>query len=216
MLSMLEEIVLLAIDEGTGKLRGAEGYRIGYALAGAVFFDLALGKHIDTGTKDVQLFNAGPSGNEVNDFILKEMQQHPEVTTVRSWMEHMQSYGEYFEEAAIKKLIERGILKHEKSKLLWVIDVDRFPMVDDKPQRYVKLRLAQAVMGDAIPDSRDVMLLSLANVCGLLGLFLSEEELKHRRERIDVLCGLETISRTVADAIAELDQHIKSASIVGL
>ena len=40
MLSMLEEVVLLAVDEKTGGLRSTREFGTAYALVGAVFFDL--------------------------------------------------------------------------------------------------------------------------------------------------------------------------------
>jgi hypothetical protein len=69
----------------------------------------------------------------------------------------------------------------------------------------VKSRLAQAILTDDIPDTRDIMLVSIAEQCGLLGYVLSDTQLVSRQQRIETLCNLETISRKVADAIAGLD-----------
>ena len=55
------------------------------------------------------------------------------------------------------------------------------------------------------------MLVSLAEPCGLLGYVLSESELAARRDRIRMLCNLETISRKVADAILSLETALRSA-----
>jgi hypothetical protein len=53
------------------------------------------------------------------------------------------------------------------------------------------------------------MLVSIAEPCGLLGYVLSESALALRRQRIQMLCNLETISRTVTDAIAELESRVR-------
>jgi len=81
-------------------------------------------------------------------------------------------------------------------------------MVDNQPQQHVKLRLAQAILTDTIPDTRDIMLVSIAEPCGLLEYVLSSTQIDSRRERIQLLCTLETISRKVADAIAGLDSTV--------
>jgi hypothetical protein len=47
MLSMLEEVVLLAVDEKSGGLRSTREFGTAYALVGAVFFALALAGKID-------------------------------------------------------------------------------------------------------------------------------------------------------------------------
>jgi golgi phosphoprotein 3 len=211
MLSMLEEVVLLAVDTNTGKMRASYNFGSGYALAGALFFDLALGKKIDTDVKEVHVINTLPEGNPAVDMVLDAIVKNPQSKTVKSWIEYLAGQHEVLENAALQMLIEKGILKHEKSKLLWMIDVERFPVVDDKPQQHVKVRLAQAILDDTIPRTRDIMLVSIAEASGLLNLVLSDEELRKRQERINALCGFETISRTVAEAIYELAEHIRWA-----
>lgn len=106
-------------------------------------------------------------------------------------------------------MIGQRILRHEKSKLLWIVDVERFPLVDNQPQQHVTLRLAQAIIGDHIPQTRDIMLVSIAEPCGLLGYVLSESTLRLRRQRIEMLCRLETISRKVAAAILGLETTVR-------
>ena len=105
---------------------------------------------------------------------------------------------------ALAQLIERRLITHETTKRLWVIDVQRFPMVDGKPQQLVNERLAAAILGDAIPPVRDIMLVSLANACGLLTWVASDAQREARAHRIDTLSHLETIARNVSSAIAGL------------
>jgi len=208
MLTMLEEVVLLAVDEKTGGLRSTREFGTAYALVGAVFFDLALARKIDTGTETIHIVDHTPTGNATLDRVLAEMAGKPQLTTVRAWIEEIFLRRDDLEGEALGSLIRQGILRHEKSKRLWIIDVERFPMVDNLPQQHVKLRLAQAILTDAIPDTRDIMLVSIAEPCGLLGYILSDTQLDSRRERIRTLCNLETISRKVTAAIAGLDSSL--------
>jgi len=211
MLTMLEEIVLLAVDERNGRLRATSEFGTAYALVGAVFFDLALARRIDTGTEELQVIDVTPTGNATLDRFLSEFAKNPGLTTVSACIEFMFHQRRDLEGEALQSLIARGILRHEKSKMLWVIDVERFPLVDNRPQQHVKIRLAEAILGDGIPDTRDIMLVSLAEPCGLLSYVLSDAELENRRARIRMLCNLETISRKVNEAIVELDKNIRIA-----
>jgi hypothetical protein len=211
MLTMLEEVVLLAVDEKTGRVRSTREFGTTYALVGAVFFDLALARKIDTDTEAIQIVDRTPTGNATLDRVLAKMAARPDLKTVAEWIEEMFLQRDDLEGEALKSLTDRGVLRHEQSKLLWVIDIERFPMVDNKPQQHVKLRLANAILGDDIPDTRDIMLVSIADQCGLLGYVLSDVELENRKDRIRVLTRLETISRKVADAIHALDKSIRIA-----
>ncbi len=139
------------------------------------------------------------------------MASRPDLTTVRGWLEEIFQQRDDLEGEALQSLIGQDILRHEKSKLLWIIDVERFPLVDNKPQQYVKVRLANTILADDIPQTRDIMLVSIAEPCGLLGYILSDTVLASRRHRIQLLCNMETISRKVTDAIRGLETSMRQA-----
>jgi Golgi phosphoprotein 3 len=203
----VEEVVLLTVDEKTGGLRSTREFATMYALVGAVFFDLTLAHKIDTDTDSVQIIDTTPTGDALLDRVLAHMAQHPRLTTVKEWIEEIYGRGDDLEGEVLRSLIARGVLRHEKSKRLWVIDVERFPMVDNKPQQHTKVRLARAILSDEIPPARHIMLVSIAEACGLLGYVLTDDERAARRNRIQMLCNLETISRKVTDAILFLEAN---------
>ena len=209
MLTILEELVLLAVDAKTGELVSTHEFGMGYALVGAVFFDLALSRQIDTDTEEIRILAAGPSGQPIWDAVLAEMRNRPAVRTVRDWIEAMFRRNDDLEGAALASLVANGILRRQKSKRLWLIDVERFPLVDGTAQKRLRERLIEAILGDQIPDPRDIMLVSLAEPCGLLRGLLSEGELASRKQRIAMLSNLETISRKVSLAIADLDASVR-------
>ena len=196
--------MLLTVDERTGRLRSTREFATTYALVGAVFFDLALARKIDTDTESVQIIDTTATSDGMLDRVLAHMAQRP-GRTVKDWIEEIYQRKDDLEGEALRSLIARGVLRHEKSKLLWIIDVERFPMVDNRPQQHTKVRLARAILSDEIPPARHIMLVSIAEACGLLGYVLSEDVLAARRNRIQMLCNLETISRKVIDAILALE-----------
>ena len=211
MLSLLEEFVLLVVDERTGRLEAPHEFGLGYALVGAVFFDMALARQIDTDTEEIRILAPGLSGNPIWDRVLAEMRGRPDVSTVRDWIEAMFRRNDDLEGDALAGLIQKGILRSEKTRRLWFLEVERFLLADGSAQKRLKQRLAEAILGDRIPDPRDIMLVSLAQLSGILRCVLSEPEGEARRERINRLANLETISRKVSLAIADLDASARQA-----
>lgn len=201
----MQEVVLLTVDERTGRLRSTREFATTYALVGAVFFDLALARKIDTDTDSVQIIDTTPTGDALLDRVLGHMGKRSDLKTVKEWIEEIYRREDDLEGEVLRSLIARGVLRHEKSKRLWVIDVERFPMVDNKPQQHTKVRLARAILSDEIPPARHIMLVSIAEACGLLSYVLTDDERAARRNRIQMLCKLETISRKVTDAIHALE-----------
>src|SRR5580704_4020381 len=137
MLTMLEEVVLLAVDEQTGHLRSTREFGTAYALVGALYFDLALARRIDTDTETIRIVDHTPTGNATLDRVLAEMAQKPQLNTVRAWIEEIFLRRDDLEGLALGSLIGQGMLRHEKSKRLWIIDVERFPLVNYGPQQQV-------------------------------------------------------------------------------
>ena len=204
MLTLLEEVVLLTIDRVTGQLRGDQDYSVPYALAGAALFDLALAGRIDTDVEAITVLNPAPTGNALQDELLADLVAEQAPMSVRGWVEQTFRTRRDLEDRALQQLIDRGIIKHETKRRLWIIDVHSFPLVDGKPQELVRERLAYAVLTDAIPPARDMMLVSLADATGLLSRVITDEQREARAERIEALSNFETIARIVSSAIAGL------------
>jgi hypothetical protein len=203
-LTVLEEVVLLTIDPATGQLHGDRHFSVPYALAGAVLFDLALAGRIDTDIDSISVIQDTPTGNSIQDEVLAELASGAAPLSVRGWVEQTFRLQKDLEGRALAQLIDRGYIRLETTRRLWIIDVHRFPVVDGKPQQLVKERLAQAILSDLIPPVHDIMLVSLASACGLLSGIVTDEQQEQRATWIETLSNLETISRNVSGAIAGL------------
>ena len=83
MLTLLEEVALLAVDPATGALRGDQAYSVPYALSGAVLFDLALAGRIDTDTDLITVVNTTPTGQPIQDEMLAGLAAEPGPVSVR-------------------------------------------------------------------------------------------------------------------------------------
>jgi hypothetical protein len=86
MLTLLEEVVLLAVDE-RGELHSARECWTEYALAGAVLFDMSLAGRIDTDTEEVTIVDCAGCGNPIVDRWLDQMSARPDLRTVEHWIE---------------------------------------------------------------------------------------------------------------------------------
>ena len=78
-------------------------------------------------------------------------------------------------DTALQRLIERGVLRREENRVLWVFGTRRYPMVENHEQQEVKLRIAALLMSDEIPDARDIVIVGLAEACGLLEHIFSKD-----------------------------------------
>jgi hypothetical protein len=211
MLGFVEEIVLLQLDEH-GKLIELPLSAADVVLAGAALMELALRNKVDTDLNRFFVVDREPTGDEMLDDALSALTENGEEGTTSAAIERITLNAGRYRDIALKRLVEKGVLREEEGRFLWVFHTRRYPVIDDTEQREVRERLRQLILTDEIPDPRDVVLLCLIDACGLLGLVLSLDEIAARRERIEQLTRLDLIGQAVTRAVGEIRFIIQYAT----
>ena len=207
MLRIAEEVVLLLLPDGGGRIAGVSDRSVAYALAGSVLVDLALENRIDTDLQRLILLDATPTGDELLDPTLADIAGADAVFDTRHWLERAMQRAEDIRRGALARLVERGILERRANRLLWVFGARRYPLIDGEAQREVKLRILDVLLGDDIPDARDVVIICLADACGLFRELFSESELYRALPRFEHIRKLDLVGRAVTAAVADLDRE---------
>ncbi|ULR51998.1 GOLPH3/VPS74 family protein [Streptomyces deccanensis] len=136
-----EEILLLSLDDTTGEARLP--LRTPYAIAAAALLERALsgaGDAVDGAE------GAGGSGEgALPDDIGKWLHEH--------------RTAEY--EAALRGVLDKGLIRKEKRRVLLVFRTTRYPEADGTVESALRGRLAEVVLEGAEPDPRTAALISL-------------------------------------------------------
>lgn len=160
-LTLVEEIVLLSLDDTTGAHLPLLPHVIGYGLAGAVLADLEMAGRIATATKCVETLDTSPTGDPLLDHWLDRIASVKKYHPIAYWLVVLSDEKREIEMAALEHLIERGILKRQDKKILWVIGLRRYPTVHNEERVEVKTRLARLIEGEETPTHFDATLISL-------------------------------------------------------
>ncbi|MCE2513224.1 MAG: GPP34 family phosphoprotein [Acidimicrobiia bacterium] len=214
MLRFAEEIVLLSLRDDDGKFMPVPVMAMQHALAGAVLMDLALENRIDTDPENLILVDSTPVGDSLLDPTL-EMIAAGEQHDARFWVEQTARQADDIKEQALARLVERGILEQHDERFLWVFRSRRYPMVDGKEEREVKLRILGVLLSDEIPDPRDIVIICLADACGILHQLLPKRELAGVRDRIEQVRKLDLIGQAMAQAIHDIEVWLAASRIEG-
>jgi anti-anti-sigma factor len=206
LLSLAEEIYLLALDDRQGRIKHLPASALDYALSAALLMELALADRIDTDATTLRVTSATPTGDPLLDEPLRELQQKAAPQTTSFWLDRFADRTGRIEERVLARLIAKGILKQENRRILWVFDVRRYPLVDDREIKEVRTRLRELILGDAIPDPRDVVLIGLGNACRLTEDLFTAEEFDRVRDRIAALAKLDLIGQATVKAVREIER----------
>ncbi len=213
-LTLLEEFLLLALNDQTGQIYPLAPSTLDCAAAGAVLMDLTLRNRVDNDLRDMFVVDSTPYGDDILDPILRMMALSPVLTPqpISHWMRQLAEEAPAYREKALRRLESRGIVKRQNFKILWVFGKRRYPLVDDKEMREVKLRILSVVLGDEVPAPRDVMLTALAESCDLFRHILSSEEIRSAAPRIAQVARMDLIGQAVAKGVADIDSVIAQAA----
>jgi len=202
MLSLPEEIVLLTLDDETGRSIGRQGLAASIALAGAVMMELALAGRLDTDRDRLELLGRAPTGDAVLDAGLSML---AEARDSRGALMLLARDEAGLRPAVLAALVSRGLVKRVDGRILLVFPERRYLKPEDRAEpREVRARLIRSIATDDIPDPREALLLGLARATALLPILLPPELLAARQERIALLAGLEALNRSLAETIGDL------------
>ena len=209
MLRFAEEIILLLLDDD-GRFARLPSWSLHYALAGGVLMDLALENRIDTDLEKLVLIDSTPVGDSLLDPTLADIAAGAE-SDARYWVGRTASRGEELRDEVLRRLVELGILERRDDNFLWVFRARRYPTIDGKVELEVKLRIMGVLFSDEIPDPRDIVVICLADACGIFNELLTSREIESVAPRIEQVRRLDLIGQATTQAIRDIEVSIATS-----
>jgi Golgi phosphoprotein 3 len=201
-LTMPEEILLLMLDDRTGRPVGLPGPAADLALASAIIMELAVLGRIDSDPDKLFLATAKPVGDALFDAVLASIAAHAPARDTRWWIEALSKEAPKHRRTLLDRLVVRGVLKPVEGRLFWVFPDRRYPKTEGASVQEVRARLRGVLLEDEIPDPRDALLIGLSRAAGLIPLILTEAEQEDPAtiRRVDQIADLEEIGRSLSAA----------------
>jgi hypothetical protein len=207
-LTLAEQLLLLALDDETGKLRPLPDRALDYALAGAVLADLTRVGRVKVSRDSIEIADPTPVESKPEDFGLLDLIQG-EVTSLRGALSHLAGEAHGLRKRLTDQLVDKGVLREENKEFLWVFHFSRYPLADATSENVVKQRLRNRIRMEDVPmNEMDHVLISLIHVCQLESLLFSDSEREVYRARIEDIWQHDRIGRAVMECIEEIQKAI--------
>jgi hypothetical protein len=217
--ALAEELLLLALDDETGK---ASGSRIGLDLgmAAAVLVELALAGRIVYVDRTIMVRDAKPTGVAIIDEVLARLVVES-PNTPASWVQRLR-HG--LRDRALADLCGRGVVRDvDETTMAGFVHLHRYPTVDPTVEADIRARLNRALTSADMPDERTAALATLVAAARMeptLGLTGPDLAAAHQRlKQISdgagftgtVAMELSTVRPSVALVVAVLVKAIQTA-----
>jgi len=205
-LTMPEEIILLLLDDKTGRPIGLPPPAGDYALASAILMQLSLDGSIDTDPEKLMVTSRKPSGDPVSDEALTLIATTTGLKDSRHWIVELGRQAEHFRSMTLERLVAKGVLKKEEGRFLWVFPDRRYPKAPEGEMDMVEVRarLRSVLLSDEIPEPHDSLMIGLARSTGIIPFILTAAEQEKYNKRVDQVADLEELGRTLSSVTKEV------------
>ena len=190
---LAEDLLLLVTDDASGRL-SAPADRVDAGLGGANLVELTLRNKVDlTGEQDpgrpgrIIVRDPSPPGDAILDTALETVTayQGKRPSTV------IGPLSKNLREALYQRLAGNGVVRAEKTRILGVFPVRRWPAQDGSREAEVRRLMTQALVQQVPPDTRTAALIALVHAVGCVDKIvdprqhgLSKRELRARAKKI--------------------------------
>ncbi len=202
---IVEDLALLLLDDETGTPAGAG--TLHYTLGGAVLVELALLGAIETDGSKVHAVR----GNDVTDLAdpLLEAAYAKVAEKPRAVQSVLLAVGGDLWNPVVDRLIERGLIRREKKRVLGLFKMNTLPADDTKRETEIREQIRAVLVDGASPDTRTAALTALLSASGALpslrpALAWSGEVHRRAKELERGNWGAEAVSTAVAATAAAI------------
>ncbi|MCY4485933.1 MAG: cytochrome P450 [Deltaproteobacteria bacterium] len=204
-LSLPEELLLMLLNSESGYFHQVPGWNLNCAVIGAVLAELSLVSRIDTDMESLILLDRTEVGDPALDPILKEIAEEPVRRNARYWIERFAPHADSIVDQTLDRLVAMKILEHHEGDF-WTLS-RTFGQTDPTAGNgegtaveFVTSRITKVIFHNEIPTPRDIIIVALLNTCDVMRFIFQLDD--ESEKRINVVCQLELIGRSIAEAVA--------------
>jgi hypothetical protein len=155
MTSLVEELLLLAYDDDTGRDRSGGFLELG--LGGAIVLELTMAGCLDVADKKVRVLDPAPLGDALLDgrlaAIAADKPRSPKAVVERA------SKG--LKRTVLETMVANGVLRHERDTALGIFPYHRYLPSNPAAEADARARLVAAVDAGEAADARTAALAAL-------------------------------------------------------
>ncbi|XEO76788.1 hypothetical protein WKT22_01815 [Candidatus Lokiarchaeum ossiferum] len=215
---LAEEVLLLALDDESGKLSGTSAPYINYAIAGSLLTDLALMGRIafETMKKDkivVQIIDDQLTQDPLLDKALIIIQEYSKERKIDKIVHLLiRKYSE-FREGLFSRLVEQGILERVEKLRLKIFKYVRHPVINPSPKDAILVDIQDFIVDDKHPSDRIVGLLAIIGATEMIGTVFAKEYRKRAKKKISAIIDSDLIGSHLKSIIQSIHAAVAIAVI---
>ncbi len=211
MLRYAEEILLLALDDNSGRFHNLPPRALDFAIAGALLGELALMDRVRAEAQTLTLLDASPTGRPKLDETLAALRElpaegEPPILSLERALAVLTLKAPDLCQRLLGDLVEKGILRQEEHHFFFFFGQRRYPVVDDRQEKEVRARIREIILDKKPASPRDCLLVSLMRACELSPKVFTSEEAERYRSEIRQVAERDAIGRVLTATVRRIQE----------
>lgn len=203
MLSLAEELLLLAYHEEKGTVLMSVSSKLHFCLAGAFLMELVLFKRLRVTTKTLEVIDKKPTDQAYLNSLLNQVGASERLRPAEYWIKKLNRESKSRKKELLNMLVDKGILNQDERQVFWFFTRECFPLRDDRPVKEIQKHLHSVILRGETLDPKTEMLISLVWACDLTARIFDREERKYARKQIKEIAKFNPIAQGISKAIQE-------------
>lgn len=210
MLTLYEELQMLAIHEDKGIFIRETHENLKAGLAGAILSELAFSGKIATNNHRLKLVDDSPTQDLILDGAIEAIKESEKERKFGYWINNLNPKPDKLQRQVTASLVEKEIFTQDDDHLLWVIPSHFHPEVKASTKYSVLHLLRGIVLAQEDAHPREIAFLSLVCACDWLDLLFLRDERKAASQRINELVVFHAMQDPTLETIQEISSAIAS------
>jgi len=210
--TLVEGFLLLALDNRKGAFL-IDSIALNHGLAGAVLMKLIILKRIRIEHRRVYVVDTSDTGSPLLNSMLDILAQSKKQRKVKQWVTRLAARLKKKKQMVIDRLVEEGVLKKQRTKILGFIPHTVYPTADTTREDALRSNMMAIIQGERQVDPKSLMLLSLLEATKLTRvLFSHRKHYRQARKRIRELTSEYEVGNMIHTTIREVCSVVITAS----
>jgi len=202
MLTLMEELLLISLNEDKGTFSFTINAYIDYCLAGAILSELERLKRIRLDKKTVEVLDGRPLNDPWLEKALNVIEASKKHRSPDYWVRKLRSSLKGLRKSILKNMVDKGLVRDEEVQTLVFFTSIRYPVRDIRTKKDVVDRIYRVLLRGENPNQQTLRLIGLVYGANILPYLVDKEDRKEAKKRAKELTKDDFLTNALKKAIA--------------
>ncbi|MEM5816540.1 MAG: GPP34 family phosphoprotein [Desulfitobacterium hafniense] len=201
MLTLMEEVLLISLNEEKGNFSFTASTFIDYCLTGAILMELEHLQRIRVSNKTVEVLDARPLNNQRLELALHQMDSSERHRPPEHWVAKLRSTLKGLRKSLLEEMADKALLREEEQQGFLFFTSTRYPVRDERARKDILDRIHRVLLRGENPDRKTAKLIGLLYASGILPYLVDKGERKEAKKRAKDITKDDILANAVKKAV---------------